>query len=143
VTEPVLIDTGPVVAILNFRDQHHSMCIETFRRLGTPPITCWPVITEAVWMLRHLSDGPPSVLELVSKGSIIVRHLDQEDSGDVEQMLRAPRHRGLQLADARLVRLATTLGASTVFTLDRRDFSRPDLIMGAPLSIIPDWPKNP
>ncbi|MFM9957309.1 MAG: type II toxin-antitoxin system VapC family toxin [Phycisphaerales bacterium] len=142
-TEPVIIDTGPIVAILSLRDQHHAKCLETFRRLGTPPVTCWPVLTEATWMLRHVPNGPASALELIGQGAVKIEHLDRDDAATIERLIRTPKLKGLQLADACLVRLSAKVGVTTIFTLDRRDFSRPDLGTAVPLSIIPDWPPNP
>jgi predicted nucleic acid-binding protein len=57
----VLIDTGPLVAIVSERDAEHSACIEQSRTISRPMVTCWPVVTEAVWLLRS---RPASVRDL-------------------------------------------------------------------------------
>jgi len=35
----VLLDTGPLVAILSERDEHHDACVEQLRQLTAPTFT--------------------------------------------------------------------------------------------------------
>jgi len=44
---PVLIDTGPIVAILDASDEHHRSCVEHLHHIEAPILTCLPVVTEA------------------------------------------------------------------------------------------------
>jgi predicted nucleic acid-binding protein len=73
-----LIDTGPLVAILHAADSSHAECTEQLRHLQMPLLTCWPVLTEAAWLLR---DNPQAVQELLLQSHTgIFRILTLENS---------------------------------------------------------------
>jgi len=57
VTEQVVIDTGPIVALLNPNDSEHNRCIEAVRRVPLPMVSCWAVMTEAAYLLRRVPKG--------------------------------------------------------------------------------------
>ena len=122
----VLVDTGPLVAILSSVDQHHAACVKALHQLPGPLFSCWPVITEAVWLLRShpravhqllrsCSGKPGSFLELLS--------LDGAEAGAIAEVMKEYEDIRPQLADAALVYLAKREGIDTIFTLDRRDFA--------------------
>ena len=47
----VVIDTGPLVAWLNRRDQHHRWSVQILDTVEVPLITCEPVLSEACFLL--------------------------------------------------------------------------------------------
>ena len=49
----VLIDAGPLVAIVSRLDAHHQRCVSALATLPAPLLTCWPVMAEAFWLVRH------------------------------------------------------------------------------------------
>lgn len=51
-TREILLDTGPIVAFLNKRDQYHEWVIEQFAELLPPFYTCEAVLSEACYLLR-------------------------------------------------------------------------------------------
>ncbi len=48
----VSIDAGPLVAIVSRRDAHHQQCVAELATLPAPLLTCWPVLAEALWLVR-------------------------------------------------------------------------------------------
>lgn len=67
-SEVVLADTGPLVAILNQSDQHHKQCVEALKTLRLPLLTSWPVLTEAAYLLRSYPDAVAKLLEGLESG---------------------------------------------------------------------------
>src|SRR5262245_12703728 len=49
--EVILVDAGPLVAILSATDQHRHRCVATLRALREPLATVWPAVTEAMHLL--------------------------------------------------------------------------------------------
>lgn len=133
----VLVDTGPIVAILNRRDQYHRICVEALRDMPGPLFTCWPVITEAAWLLRRSSAAVQQLLRSMDTGFLELLPLTSDDTTPIASILKKYDDVGLQLADAALVHLATRDGMETVFTLDRRHFSLYRLPRGRAFRMLP------
>jgi len=48
----VLIDTGPLIALIDWSDPHHQNCGEALAGIADPLGTVWPVLTAAMYLLR-------------------------------------------------------------------------------------------
>ena len=118
----VLVDTGPLVAILSPRDQFHEICTEALKDLAPPLYTCWPVLTEAAWLLRFDPNAVEKLLQSASFGLYRIMQLDETDGTAIAAILKTHRRLKPQVADAALVHLARRENIETVFTVDRRDF---------------------
>lgn len=133
----VLIDTGPLVAILSERDQHHAVCRAEAKKLRGPFYTCWPVITEAAFLLK---DRPPTVAKLLGRvrdQKIQILPLSSDDADAIAQILSKYADQDFDLADAALMHLAERETMLTVFTIDHRHFSLYRTAVGKPLAIVP------
>jgi predicted nucleic acid-binding protein len=47
----ILVDTGPLVALIHQDDNQHHICKEAFFQLTERLATVWPVLTEAMYLL--------------------------------------------------------------------------------------------
>jgi uncharacterized protein len=133
----VLVDTGPLVAILSSVDQHHETCVETLRQLPGPLFSCWPVITEAAWLLRAFPRAVQQLLRSTNSGFLELLSLASAEAKDVAEVMKTYHDIRPQLADAALVYLAQREGIDTIFTLDRRDFSVYRSARKRPFHIVP------
>ncbi len=133
----ILIDTGPIVAILSEADQHHQRCTEELADLRPPLLTCWPVVTEAQWLLRHDSQAVEALFRAFESGLLGLLPVDEGGMPWLAAFLRRYPKIEPDLADAMLVYLAEREGIQTVFTLDQRDFSVYRYSRNRRLKIIP------
>jgi predicted nucleic acid-binding protein len=119
----VLVDTGPLVAIMSPADQHHKTCLEALRDLPGPLFSCWPVITEAAWLLRRRPGAVRQLLDSITAGFLELLPVESAEAAEIGKVIEKYRNIRPQLADAALVYLAERDGFDVIFTLDQRDFS--------------------
>ncbi len=118
----VLVDTGPLVAVLDRSDPDHAKCVETLQSIDERLITVWPVITEAMYLLRSFQTAQDALLEMVESNVVEVLTFETGDISRVRELIRKYRDLPMDFADAALVRVAEREKINRIFTLDRRDF---------------------
>lgn len=133
----MLIDTGPLVALLHADDQNHARCVKTLRSLQEPFGTVWPVLTEAMYLLNFSWEAQAALWEMIVTESVTILPLDRGDAPRMRELMRKYRDLPMDMADAALVRVAEREGLRHIFSLDRRGFTvyRPEKI--GRFSIIP------
>lgn len=118
----VLMDAGPLVALIHADDEHHERCKAVFRSLRESLATVWPVFTEAMYLLNFSWQAQEALWELTERGTVTLLPLDDQDLPRIRELMRKYRDLPMDLADAALVRVAEREKLRRVFTLDRRDF---------------------
>jgi uncharacterized protein len=115
----VVIDTGPIVALLNRRDRHHAWARQVLDTVEPPIFTCEAVISEACFLLGRLADGQDAVLGLLSNDVLRVdfRMLSEIDA--LRGLMRKFANVPMSLADACLVRMTELDVQCVLLTLDR------------------------
>ena len=119
----VLVDTGPLVAILSRNDEYHEACVQQLHEMTGPLLTCWPVITEAAWLLRGSSPVVQRLLQSLEGNFLELLPLGGNEAKAIAAIVKRYEDIRPQLADAALVYLAQRERIDTIFTLDHRDFS--------------------
>lgn len=114
----VVIDTGPIVALLNRRDRHHAWVREVLDTIEPPVFTCEAVISEACFVLGRLAGGQDAVLELLSSNVVKLdfRMLPEIDA--LRRLMRKFANVPMSVADACLVRMTELDAESVIVTLD-------------------------
>ena len=118
----VLVDTGPLVALLDRSDPDHVACQETLSSLDDSMVTVWPVVTEAIYILRAYWQAQDALWQMIGTGAVEIIPLGTEDVPRMRELMHKYRDLPMDLADAALVRVAERERLRRIFTLDRRDF---------------------
>lgn len=114
-----IVDTGPLVALLNARDTHHTWASETLDQLEPPLRTCEAVLSEACFLVRGVKGGPDAVLALVSRGIVLPDFRLASELEPVRKLMTKYATVPMSLADACLVRMTELNRGTTVLSLDR------------------------
>ncbi|MGH9408065.1 MAG: type II toxin-antitoxin system VapC family toxin [Vicinamibacterales bacterium] len=119
----VLVDAGPLIALIEPTDRHHRRAVATLKTLRGPLVTVWPAFTEAMYLLRDSARSQEALWGIVSSGALDFAALGSGDVPRLSALMRHYRDQPMDLADAALVHVAEREGIAHVFTFDRRHFA--------------------
>ena len=119
----ILVDAGPLVALLDRSDRHHAACVAALRTIRGSLFTVWPAMTEAMYLLGFSIKAQSALLEMVELGTLKIMALDTGDVPRIRELMVQYRDHPMDFADAALVRVAEREKLRRVFTIDRRDFA--------------------
>ncbi|MBA3563717.1 MAG: PIN domain-containing protein [Gammaproteobacteria bacterium] len=133
----VLVDAGPLVAILNQRDRHHHDCVAALKRMRQSLFTTWMPVTEAMYLLDFSPAAQSALLEMIERGALNILSIETEDLADIRALMAKYADLAMDFADATLVQVARRERLSEIFTLDQRDFGIYRLQRGRSFVIYP------
>jgi predicted nucleic acid-binding protein len=133
----ILIDAGPLVALVDADDRHHERCVACLKSLREPLVTVWPPLVEAVYLLADLPKAQEALWETLARGAVQLLRLDLADIPRIRELMIKYADRPMDLADAALVRVAEREGIGSIFTVDRKDFAVYRLHGRTGLAIVP------
>jgi uncharacterized protein len=115
----VLLDTGPLVALLSSDDDQHGRAKRLFADCAPPLRTCEAVVAEACFLMRKVSaTGPAEVAALGQRGLFRIGWAAEQHWTNLETILRKYRDRPISFADACLIRCAEVWEESRILTFD-------------------------
>lgn len=118
----ILVDTGPLIALFDPRDDLHERCKRTLKTLRPRLLTSVAVLTEAFHILSPESQGADRLRDFVALGGLGVWFLDAASLQRAFELMEQYADHPMDLADASLLTAAEVLNTRRIFTVDRRDF---------------------
>ncbi len=121
----LVLDTGPIVAVLDARDDSHDACSPLFQRSRERRVVPAPVLVELDHLLnRELgSHAFPALLDTVALGELDVIDLDHADHVRVSELMRAYADLHVGFVDAAVLAIVERLREPKLATLDHRHFA--------------------
>ena len=118
----ILIDSGPLIALFDSSDKHHTKVIAFIKQNKLPLITTIASITETLHLLDFNRNAQIDFLEWVSRGGVEIQNIENPDFQRLKNLTEKYRDLPMDFADSCLVLLAEKLGLNTIATIDR-DFT--------------------
>ena len=119
----ILVDAGPLVAIIERDEPDHERCRDALASLTPPMLTTWPAFTEAMYLLGQSGwTAQEALWRLVLRGDLEIEELEARAVARARELMEQYRDLPMDLADATLVAAAETRGVRRIFTLDH-DFT--------------------
>jgi predicted nucleic acid-binding protein len=139
----IILDTGPLVALIDSRDRHHDWSESRWSEIAPPLLTCESVISEACFLLDQTRAGGGPVFEMIARKAIRLSFRLDERVRDIAALRKKYANVPMSVADACLVRMAEQVPGSAVLTLDGgfRIYRKHDRQV-IPLILPPDVPSR-
>lgn len=118
----VLLDTGPLVALLDSRDAWHERCLAQWNEVGHRCLTTDAVVTEATHLVSRGGAPAHVPLDFLLASAVPIIALEVSGYRYATRLMRQYADTPMDYADASLVVVADVMKLRLVFTLDRRGF---------------------
>ena len=135
----MLTDAGPLVALINDRDQNHSAAQNYVNsQKGISLFTVCPALAEALHLLGRNGGYPyqKRLLEQIQEENLQIHHLTTEQEKEAGKLMGKYQDRPMSYADASLMILAQDRGETRIFTFNS-DFRFYRLAKGSVLKVLP------
>jgi len=115
----VLLDTGPLVALLSKNDANHERACRLLAACAPPFRCCEAVIAEVCFLMKKVHPaGPSEVLALGRRGVYNIAITIGDHWSSLEVLLKKYSRRPISLADACLIRCAEVHQEARILTFD-------------------------
>jgi len=114
----IIIDTGPIVALLNRKDKHHDRVLAFTKNYYGGFVTTWAVITEAMHLLRQSIQAQLNLLEWIRRGGIEILQIEKSDITRMITLTKKYSDLPMDLADCSLIILAEKLNIKDIISID-------------------------
>jgi uncharacterized protein len=119
----LILDTGPLVALLDATDPDHERCADLIQRANEPRVIPVCVLVEVEYLLRPWPKALAALLDDVRSGAFELLDLPARWLLRSGELVARYRDLPLGLVDATVVAACEMLDESKVATLDHRHFS--------------------
>lgn len=120
VTVVLIVDAGPLVALIDADEPDHDVCRTILSHLSPPLVTTWPAFTEAMYLLARGGGavGREALWRLLLSNRLRIAELSRAAIERSAELMAKYSDLPMDLADATLVALAEAHNQPRILTLD-------------------------
>lgn len=121
----LVLDAGPLIALLDGKDPQHQRCLEAIRAVGEDLVVPLLTLSEVDYALRKVGAMAAwrTFIGEVDSGAYRLHRSDELELLRAAELEVTYESLGLGLVDASVIAACETLGETKVATLDHRHFS--------------------
>jgi predicted nucleic acid-binding protein len=102
----VIVDTGPLVALFDKTEPAHDRCHAALKQIKASPVTTWPVLTEAFYLLGEWEKGQKKLWDFILSGGLRIDEIPYECYHRMRELMEKYADKPMDFADASLVVLS-------------------------------------
>jgi predicted nucleic acid-binding protein len=114
----VVLDAGPLVALLDRNDPWHAWSKAQLDPLTEPMVTCEAVVSESAYLLERSDPGCRRLMAMFQAGGVRLEFDLADHLGSIATLMAKYQEVPMSLADACLVRMSELHDRARIFTLD-------------------------
>ncbi len=135
----LVLDTGPILALLDADDPAHSRCVALVDEIDEPLVVVTATLIEVdYWIRKRLQPEVWSIfIEDIVSGAYRLEQLSADDLIRVAELEAAYADLDLGMVDAAVIAACERLGETKVATLDQRHFRAVQPIHCDHLNLLP------
>jgi predicted nucleic acid-binding protein len=119
VLNSILIDAGPLIALFDSNERHHSSVKTFLREHPYRYVSTIAVFTEVSHMLDFSAEAQNDFYEWIMYKGVIISDINQNDMPRIAELTKKYRDLPMDFADATLVITAEKTGIKEIISLDR------------------------
>jgi predicted nucleic acid-binding protein len=117
-SQPILVDASFLVSVYDKQEPYHRQCMAALDQVNQALVTCEPVVTEAIYLLRRLPGAPRAIPASIQEGQLEIPFQLAHGADEVLACYTKYRDTPCDFADACLIAMADQLGTGDILTLD-------------------------
>jgi predicted nucleic acid-binding protein len=119
----ILLDTGPIVATLDPRDQWHQSCADIIAKYADRCVTSEAVLTEACYLAGRAGRSGAVAIDFLVDLDVPILSIETGGLRTCARLMDRYVSVPMDFADATIVAMAEALRIGRVITTDRRGFA--------------------